>query len=188
MFTFQLTPKYLPNGRIDDYKKKYGERFGELIIATLSYQDIQAVMSVSSDTERVYAKIKHPVSQRIVDKRYNVPDLLTIESILFHAVRQSFPNITFPFESNNHYLSFLIFTEEKAELKIHSVYTQLLDDISDAFPFQLRYTIKPDRNEIDIIVYYACSDYEQKKIFSEMVNERLHETFKDFDRVNYFDW
>ena len=84
MFTFQLTPEYLPNGRIDDYKKKYGERFGELIIATLSYQDIEAVMLVSSDTERVYAEIKHPICHKIVEERYNVPDILTIEEALEH--------------------------------------------------------------------------------------------------------
>lgn len=188
MFTFQLTPDYLPNGRIDDYKKKYGERFGELIIATLSYQNIEAVMVVSSDTERVYAEIKHPVCQRIVEERYNVPDILTIESILFHVVRRSFPYQTFPFALSYEPITFLIFTEEKAEGRIHSVYAQLLDDISDAFPFQIRYTMNPDKNEIDIYVYYACSDNEYEKQFSETVGERMHDAFKDFDRVNYFDW
>lgn len=187
MFTFELTSVYIPHGKIADYKKKYGKNFGELTIASLSYQNIEAVTYISSDDNRVFTKVKKPVGKGKKDNRYDVPSPISIESILFDVVSQAFPNQEFPFSLRREYLSFIIFNVEEAKKTIESIYAQLLDDIADVFPFNLRYTLKPDRNEIDIYVY-SCTTIEHQKVFFDLLDERFHQGFKFFDRVAYFDW
>jgi len=185
MFTFQTTDRYIPKGKIADYKKKFGRIVGELTVARFKLNEITITMSVTQSN--IYINILNMPWEpfRIQTQLHGTPSRQTIEELLFHTFKREIdyqPKMNINLIKS--YNESLIFSEETMKKELEQLQLDLLNLISDKFPFIFRYELDSERDSVRIYVYHNSDSPEE---FETFVENKIHDTLLQFDRRAYFD-
>lgn len=158
MLNFELKEQYIPAGTVHDYKDKYGENFGEILVASLSYQKIRAVMYVSSIQGKIFSVVENFLfgGGQVLESEMTMSPC-AIERQLHRLLRNS------GFEGFNLRRCEIScgdrpYTEKEREQIQNDVYYELLDKTSDAFPifvhiFQNEWADKGSVNDLYVSVF-----------------------------------
>lgn len=187
MYRFELLPEYIPHGKVSDYKERYGANFGELTVARLFWQNIEAITYVCSDTDKVYSEVKNITISGKDDIRYGTPCPVTIETTLIEVIGRTLPRDTFPIKMLKRYYSVFDITTEQVDTFVEDIYANLLDEIGDAFPFTIRHEFDEQRNSLALYIIFHEKGVMQI-LFESVVNNRLDDVFNPYVNHNYFSW
>lgn len=134
MLKFELKEEYIPAGTVEDYKDKYGEDFDDLVVASLSYQKVRAIMYVSSGQGKIFSVVENFYfgGGKVVESDMTMAPC-AIERLLHRLILDSnvegyeLGRAEIPCGNRT-------FTEKERNQVQHDIYCELLDKTSDAFP------------------------------------------------------
>lgn len=187
MFTFQTTDRYIPNGKIDDYKNQFGRIVGELVVARLESDGITITMSVNQNNVAINILNMPWEHFQIKTRLHGTPSPESVEELLFHTLKRDVNH-----QSNDMNINLikscnmnLIYSESIMRKKLEALHLELLNLISDDFPFNFRYELDIERENVNIYIYHSSSSPDE---FEMIVKKKIHDTLSQFDRRPYFDW
>lgn len=186
MFTFQTTDRYIKNGKIDDYKNQFGRIVGELTVAHLKTNEITITMSVSQSNININILNMPWEHIQIKTRLHGTPSPQTIEELLFHTLKRDVD-----YQSNNMNIHLikscnmnLIYSESTMKKKLEQLHLDLLNLISDEFPFNFKCELDKERETVTLYIYHSSSSPDD---FKSIVEKKIQDTLSQFNKRPYFD-